>query len=110
MKKYNKNINYIFLFVIVGLIGLFIIMIQYEGFSNRRQPIGSDSVNPECSNSSSTTVKNCNQFTSMGGKCPCINAVTNEGEKCTWVSKKNHYGYPVQGLAYGGKCQTLYTY
>jgi hypothetical protein len=110
MKKYNKNINYIFLFIILCLIGLFIFIIQYEGFSNKRQPIGGNSVNPDCSNTSSTTVKNCNQFTSMGGKCPCINAITNEGTKCTWVIPKNHNGIPVQGLGYGGECQTLYTY
>jgi hypothetical protein len=108
MKKYKKNINFIFLFVILSLISLFIFVIQYEGFRNRKQPIGGDSMNPDCSNSSSTTVKNCNQYTSMGGKCPCINAVTTQGSKCTWVIPKDHNGNPVQGLAYGGECQTLY--
>jgi hypothetical protein len=108
MKKYNKNINYIFLFIILCLIGLFIFIIQYEGFRNRIQPIGGDSMNPDCINTSSTTVKNCNQYTSMGGKCPCINAVTNEGVKCTWVIPTDHNGNPVQGFAYGGECQTLY--
>jgi hypothetical protein len=112
MKKYNNKKICIWLLVILAISSLFIYLIQYEGFINRRQrqpPIGGNEPNPDCSNTVPTIVKSCNQYTSSGGKCPCINAKTNGGSnKCMWVVSKDHNGNPVQGLTYGGECQTLY--
>lgn len=120
MKKYNnKYTNYILLFFILALISLFIFITQYEGFitiGGKRHPDNPPTPNPptpvvntDCSNAKPTIVKNCNQYTSSDGYCPCINAKTNGGSnKCTWVVPKDHNGNPVSGLLYGGECQTLY--
>jgi len=112
MKKYNNKKICIWLLAILFISSLFIFVIQYEGFVNRRKPYNPPPPNPigaNCDNTVPTVVKSCNQYTSSGGECPCNYARTNGGSnKCAWVIPKDHNGNPVQGLIYGGECQTVY--
>jgi hypothetical protein len=116
---YKIIIFIIFILIIYILYSVIFNNVQIDNFitiGGRRHPYVPPPPPPppptpvECStNTPHTIVKNCNQYTSSGGKCPCIYATTNGGSnKCQWVVPTDHNGNPINGLLYGGECQTLY--